>query len=49
MCLVWWHRQEPGYNPFNTEIDLAPNQKFVLKTDLIKSGSPEMQEPKRRG
>jgi len=36
----------PGYNNFNTEIDLAPNQKFVLKTDLIKSGSPEMQEPK---
>ena len=36
----------PGYNTFNTEIDLAPNQKFVLKTDLIKSGSPEMQEPK---
>jgi hypothetical protein len=36
----------PGYNTFNTEIDLAPNQKFVLKTDLTKSGSPEMQEPK---
>src|SRR2546423_7294257 len=36
----------PGYNTFNTEIDLAPNQKFVLKTDLVKSGSPEMQEPK---
>lgn len=36
----------PGYNTFNTEIDLAPNQKFVLKTDLTKSGSPDMQEPK---
>ena len=36
----------PGYNTFNTEIDLSPNQKFVLKTDLVKSGSPEMQEPK---
>jgi len=36
----------PGYNTFNTEIDLAPNQKFVLKTDLMKSGSPEMEEPK---
>jgi hypothetical protein len=36
----------PGYNAFNTEIDLAPNQKFVLKTDLVKSGSPEMEEPK---
>ena len=36
----------PGYNTFNSEIDLAPNQKFVLKTDLVKSGSPQMQEPK---
>jgi hypothetical protein len=39
----------PGYNTFNTEIDLAPNQKFVLKTDLTKSGSPAMQEPKLGG
>jgi PEGA domain len=36
----------PGYQTFNTEFDLAPNQKFVLKTDLVKSGSPEMEEPK---
>jgi hypothetical protein len=36
----------PGYNTFNTEIDLAPNQKFELKTDLAKSGNPQMQEPK---
>jgi hypothetical protein len=36
----------PGYNTFNTEIDLAPNQKFELKTDLVKSGNPQMQEPK---
>src|SRR5216110_1451199 len=36
----------PGYNTFNSEIDLAPNQKFVLKTDLVKSGRPEIQEPK---
>jgi hypothetical protein len=36
----------PGYNTFNSEIDLAPNQKFVLKTDLVKSGSPDMPEPK---
>lgn len=36
----------PGYNAFNTEIDLAPNQKFVLKTDLVKSSNPQMQEPK---
>jgi hypothetical protein len=36
----------PGYNTFNTEIDLAPNQKFVLKTDLVKSNNPQMEEPK---
>jgi hypothetical protein len=35
-----------GCNTFNTEIDLAPNQKFVLKTDLVQSGSPEMPEPR---
>ena len=35
-----------GYNTFNTEIDLAPNQKFELKTDLVKSGNPQMQESK---
>ncbi|HEX3740114.1 MAG TPA: PEGA domain-containing protein [Terriglobales bacterium] len=28
----------PGYQSFTTEIDLAPNQKFQLKTDLIKEG-----------
>ncbi|MGA8153218.1 MAG: PEGA domain-containing protein [Terriglobales bacterium] len=26
----------PGYRTFTTEVDLAPNQKFTLKTDLIK-------------
>jgi PEGA domain len=26
----------PGYQSFNTEIDLAPEQKFQLKTDLVK-------------
>ncbi len=36
----------PGYQTFNTEFDLAPNQKFVLKTDLVKSESPQMEEPK---
>ena len=36
----------PGYNTFNTEIDLVPNQKFVLKTDLVKSSNPQMEEPK---
>ena len=35
----------PGYETFNTEVDLAPNQKFVLKTDLVKSGTPQMEEP----
>jgi hypothetical protein len=29
----------PGYQSFTTEIDLAPNQKFQLKTDLIKEGT----------
>ena len=36
----------PGYNTFNTEFDLQPNQKFVLKTDLVKSSDPAMEEPK---
>jgi PEGA domain len=36
----------PGYQTFSTEFDLAPNQKFVLKTDLVKSGNPQMEEPK---
>jgi len=35
----------PGYQTFSTEVDLAPNQKFVLKTDLVKSGNPQMKEP----
>lgn len=35
----------PGYNTFNTEVDLQPNQKFVLKTDLVKSSNPVMDEP----
>jgi hypothetical protein len=26
----------PGYQTFTTEVDLAPNQKFDLKTDLLK-------------
>jgi len=32
-----------GYNTFNTEIDLAPNQKFELKTGLVKSGNAGME------
>jgi len=27
----------PGYETFTTEVDLAPNQKFNLKTDLLKA------------
>jgi PEGA domain len=27
----------PGYETFHTEVDLAPRQKFKLKTDLVKS------------
>jgi len=30
-----------GYQTFNTEIDLAANQKFQLKTDLIKEGESQ--------
>jgi PEGA domain len=26
----------PGYQTFSTEVDLAPNQKFQIKTDLIR-------------
>lgn len=29
----------PGYQSFSTEVDLAPNQKFQIKTDLIKEGT----------
>src|SRR5579862_8937463 len=29
----------PGYQSFNTEIDLAPEQKFQLKTDLVKEAT----------
>lgn len=35
----------PGYKTFSTEVDLAPHQKFVLKTDLVKSGNPQMEDP----
>lgn len=35
----------PGYQMFSTEIDLAPNQKFQLKTDLLKEGSPAQPQP----
>jgi hypothetical protein len=29
----------PGYQSFTTEVDLSPNQKFQIKTDLLKEGS----------
>ncbi len=28
----------PGYATFSTEVDLSPNQKFEIKTDLVKTG-----------
>jgi len=31
----------PGYQTFSTELDLAPNQKFQIKTDLQKIGGSE--------
>jgi hypothetical protein len=31
----------PGYQTFNTEVDLRPNQKFQIKTDLMKEGSTQ--------
>ena len=30
-----------GYKTFETEVNLAPNQKFELKTDLVKTATPE--------
>lgn len=35
----------PGYVPFSTEVDLAPNQKFQLKTDLQKAPVPSYPPP----
>ena len=29
----------PGYQTFSTEVDLAPDQKFQIKTDLMKEGA----------
>ena len=31
----------PGYQTFTTEVDLSPHQKFQIKTDLSKEGSPQ--------
>jgi PEGA domain len=30
-----------GYQTFETEINLAANQKFQLKTDLVKTAAPQ--------
>jgi hypothetical protein len=30
----------PGYQSFETEVNLAANQKFEVKTDLLKGGTP---------
>lgn len=35
----------PGYQTFETEITLAANQKFKVKTELIKGGSPQPTPP----
>jgi hypothetical protein len=37
----------PEYQTFSTEVDLAPKQKFEIKTDLVKSGTPQMAEPEK--
>jgi hypothetical protein len=37
----------PGYQTFSTEVDLAPKQKFEIKTDLLKSGEPQMVAPEK--
>jgi hypothetical protein len=39
----------PGYQPFETEVNLLPNQRFTLKTDLVKGSitqaDPLIKEP----
>ena len=37
----------PGYQTFSTEVDLAPKQKFEIKTDLLKSDATQMSEPEK--
>jgi len=32
----------PGYQAFSTEVDLTANQKFQIKTGLLKEGSPPL-------
>jgi hypothetical protein len=38
----------PGYQTFSTEVDLAPNQKFQIKTDLMKEGATQPGSPSDR-
>src|SRR5215469_8631133 len=38
----------PGYQSFSTEVDLAPNQKFKIKTDLIKESTVQPSSPARQ-
>ena len=35
----------PGYQSFSTEVDLAPNQKFQIKTDLMKESTAQASSP----
>ncbi len=35
----------PGYQPFETEVNLVANQKFQIKTDLIKASAMEPSNP----
>lgn len=35
----------PGYQSFTNEVELAPNQKFQLKTDLVKGGITQTSRP----
>jgi hypothetical protein len=38
----------PGYQTFDTDIDLVANQKFTLKTELVKGGPAEGIAPPQR-
>ena len=31
----------PGYQSFSSEVDLSPNEKFQIRTDLIKGGAAQ--------
>jgi PEGA domain len=35
----------PGYQSFETEVELAPNQKFTLKTKLLKTAATQESPP----